>query len=287
MVATMKSIRTRTLAAASALLSAAILAPLPAAAETVRLGYDVFVGGVKLGRMTMETELQDRDYRIEVGARANDMLNRLVNWSYTAEAQGTLEPETGVVPDRFRSVRTLRNRSWEAETIFADGTVTHQQTPPQSEEDANAVPPDQRAGTMDLLSASVAIALAADQAGGDCTARLPVYDGRRRFDVVASPAKDRRLRRSSHNAFEGTALGCRIEIDPVSGFRQARRSNDDFWTIPRDGSRRGFDLWLGRPVEGGPLFPVRLEARELYYADVIGHLSSVERIPGDGARSTP
>lgn len=269
-------IKKRALAAAAALLT---LTTMPAAADTLRLGYDVYVGGVKLGRMSLETELAADQYRIEVGARANDLLNRLVNWSYSAEAEGALAGEHGVAPDRFRSVRTLRNRNWEAVLDYSGDTVTHSQTPPQSAEDENAVPPEDRPGTVDLLSASVAIARAAELAGDTCKARVPVFDGRRRYDVVAAPARDRKLKKNSYNAYEGPALGCRIEIDPVSGFRQARRENDDFWTVPRDGSRRGFDMWLGRPQADGPLVPVRLEAREMFYADIIGHLASVEVVP--------
>ncbi|WP_162937336.1 DUF3108 domain-containing protein [Indioceanicola profundi] len=266
-----------TMAAAAALLT---LSALPAAAETLRLGYDVYVGGISLGRMTLETELADDRYHVAVGARANDLLDRLVHWSYTAEANGALSGPAGVAPDRFTSLRTLRNRKWEAVLDYSGDTVTHHQTPPQSEEDENAVPPELRPGTVDLLSASVAIALSAEASGGSCEARVPVFDGRRRYDVLAEPGKNRQLKKNSYNAYEGEAIGCRIEIDPVAGFRQARRGNDDFWTIPRDGSRRGFDLWLGRPQEGGPLVPVRLEARELFYADIIGHLATIETVDG-------
>lgn len=256
-------------------------APSPAHASGdagLTLGYDIHVGGLKLGRMTLETRVEGDRYRVAVGARAADLLDRLVRWSYTAEAAGRFTPEGGVAPDRFSSDRTLRDRRWTARLDYdAAGRPTHTHVPPQSAEDEAAVPPEQRPGTVDLLSASAAIARAAEAKGGVCAARVPVYDGRRRYDVVASPAGERAIAAGRYGVFSGTAIGCRIEIHPVAGFRQARRNETDFWTVDPSGQPRGFDLWLGRPAPGDPLVPVRMEARELFYTRVIGHLAAIDR----------
>ncbi|WP_157999411.1 DUF3108 domain-containing protein, partial [Nitrospirillum viridazoti] len=160
----------RPLRAAALMLSAVVVplsGPLSAhAAETpqhLRLGYDVYVGGLKMGRMTLETEIKGEDYRVTVAADAGDMLARLIKWSYTAEADGRFGGVNGVAPRHFHSLRTLRDKRWDATLSYAapygthDTAVTFTQTPPPSPDDANAVPPDQRPGTVDLLSAAVAI----------------------------------------------------------------------------------------------------------------------------------
>jgi len=265
-------------------LAALTFAATPAPAETLapgtlKLGYDIYVGGLYLGRMTLNTRIDGDTYHLAVGAEANDLISAFVSWSYTAEAEGRFVGDTGVQPSRFASDRSLRDRRWTARLDYdARGNVTPSDDPPMSAEKRAEVPEDMRDGTMDLLSASAAIARAVDAAGGRCKARVPVYDGRRRYDVVAEPKKDRTIQRSRYSAYEGTGIGCAISIDPKAGFRKAKRRNDDFWTIPRDGERRGFTLYLGRPAPGDPLVPVRLEADELFYAEIIGHLADIERV---------
>lgn len=264
--------------------SVATAADMPSA---LKLGYDIHVGGILLGRMTLETILADGRYRIAVGARANDLLDRLVHWSYVAEATGRLDggppAAGGVAPGEFRSVRTLRDKRWVAALDYdAPGSAPrHLQVPPQSAEDENAVPAEQRPGTLDILSASVAIARATEANGGTCAAQTPVFDGRRRFDVVATPIGDRDLEPSGYSIFKGRAIGCRVDVVPVAGFRPARRNEMNFWTATEDGKPRGFDLWLGRPAPGDPLVPVRMEAKELFYTRVLGHLAAVDRTAPD------
>lgn len=260
-----------------------IAAPEHAPGRALALGYDVHVGGLRLGRMTLETRLHEGRYGITVGAKAADLLDRLVRWSYIAEAEGRLIDGGGVTPTAFRSERSLRDRRWSVRLDYdAEGRPTHIQVPPASKEDEDAVPPGLRPGTVDLLSAAVAIARTAEANGDTCEARIPVYDGRRRYDVVARPTGSRTLTPGSLGIFGGTAIGCRIEIHPVAGFRVARRNETNFWTIAPDGRPRAFDLWLGRPAPGDPLVPVRMEARELFYTRVVGHLAAIERqLPGD------
>ncbi|TWB47003.1 DUF3108 domain-containing protein [Nitrospirillum viridazoti] len=280
----------RPLRAAALMLSAVVVplsGPLSAhAAETpqhLRLGYDVYVGGLKMGRMTLETEIKGEDYRVTVAADAGDMLARLIKWSYTAEADGRFGGVNGVAPRHFHSLRTLRDKRWDATLSYAapygthDTAVTFTQTPPPSPDDANAVPPDQRPGTVDLLSAAVAISRHAE--GGDCASRLPVYDGRRRYDVLMESRPRRHIEKSDYTVFDGDAIGCHVAILPVAGFQPAGRGSQNFWTAAPDGKPRGFDLWVGRPIPGGPVVPVRLEAGELFFTHVIGHLVQVDVLP--------
>ncbi|WP_083901579.1 DUF3108 domain-containing protein [Azospirillum sp. B4] len=273
----------------AAVLTLAVLStPLDARAadappQHLRLGYDVYVGGLKMGRMTLETEISGPNYRVTVAAEAGDLLARLIKWSYTAEADGQFGGVNGVAPRHFHSLRTLRDKTWDATLAYAApyGTtqtaVTFTQTPPPSADDVNAVPPDQRPGTVDLLSAAAAISRHAES--GTCTSRLPVYDGRRRYDVLMEDRPARRIEKSDYTVFEGEAIGCRVSILPVAGFRPASRGSQNFWTAAPDGKPRGFDLWIGRPLPGGPVVPVRLEAGELFFTHVIGHLAQVEVLP--------
>lgn len=261
------------------LILALTLSAAPAAAETLRLGYDVHVGGVRLGRMSLETSVEGGRYRIGVAAKPGGLLGKLVKWTYAAESAGRVGGPAGVSPERFESTRTLRGKRFQAGLAYRpDGTVLPSHDPPQSEEDAAAVPPEHRPGTVDLLSASAAVSLSAEAAGDRCGTRVPVYDGRRRYDVVAAATEPRRIGKSDEDAFVGEAQGCRVEIHPVSGFRKAKGRGDSFWTIAADGKPRHLDLWLGRPVPGGPLVPVRLEADDVFYADIVGRLVSVERV---------
>ena len=110
---------------------------------------------------------------------------------------------------------------------------------------------------MDPISAMLNLvhAVARD---GRCAGRVPVFDGRRRFDLAARDLGEQDLVRSGVASFEGLARRCRVTFEPVTGFWR-----DERWEQPKTSE---IEIFLATVVPGGPPVPVRLEAENAFGA---------------------
>ncbi len=157
--------------------------------------------------------------------------------------------------------------------------------PPSDEDDRDVVPEAARLGTVDPVSAIYGLVL--DSEDG-CSGRRAVFDGRRRYDIVAQDRGEGTVPPSSYAVYDGPARLCRLTIEKVEGF----------WT-KYDMKRRypdTVDVWLAKVARDLPALPVRLEAETLIGALRV-HLTDVQRgraadlpasglFPLEAARST-
>ncbi len=154
-------------------------------------------------------------------------------------------------------------------TYADDGPPEVRAVPALGEDDRAVVPASARLGTVDPLSGIFDLLQAED---GGCLGSVPVFDGRRRYDVVGTPMGQRVIPESSYTAYEGPADGCRLRIEPVSGF----------WRKFDEESRYAGSLrvWTAPVAEDLPPVPVRVEA-ETGFRAIRVHLTAIHR--GDSA----
>ena len=257
----------------------------PARAEApagVAASYDLYVSGLRIASAVAYIQMSDEDYQVTVTAEPRGVLRIFGTWSFTAEAEGTMntvpaadgEAEiTEPAPEVFSVVNTRPGESKTRTVTFnPDGTVSVEMDP---FEDGDPVPEELQRGTVDPVTAVVDV-LSAVAGGQSCGAELPVFDGRRRFDVRVNSLGGRDLAPSDYSAFSGRAVRCRIRLQPVAGAFQDGDS-DAFWRrdiTPEEQRRRALDIYLAAPTEGGPVVPVRVEGRSLRGL-VFLHLSGI------------
>ncbi|MGR0185813.1 DUF3108 domain-containing protein [Azospirillum aestuarii] len=250
------------------------LFPLPALAQRWQLDYRVHVGGVAVLDAWAELTLTEGRYSVQVNAATDGFLGRLFPWDTQSLSVGTVRPD-GVAPIRHTQSGVLRGSPRTVTLDYGpDGSVRTQVSPPPEEEDRAPVPEALSRQTRDPLSGVVELLLATLHGGG-CQRTVPIYDGRRRYDMIFTDRGMTMVGMSRHSVFSGAARQCRVSHTPIAGYERTPRQ--PFWQ--RGGNREErppVDLWIA-PVEGaGPPLPVRLET-DSGFGGVVVHLTAVRK----------
>lgn len=236
------------------LIALALLLPASAQAATLEMEFAAYSGGLSLARGSVVLdEASGGRYRARLLAEASSWLSLFTNFRYSAESQGVLG-EASVRPDSFRGERRLRRKNDVMALAFRPDDVEVRAEPPLSPDKAARVPAESRRGSVDPLSVGAAVILTASRAGG-CGGRYPVFDGRRRYDVIMKPKGREELPPSRYRIAVGTAEVCAVTIHPVAGF-QTDRDPAKFFA---DGQDRHATVWFGRNGPGGRVVPVTVE----------------------------
>ncbi len=255
-----------------------LLAAAPAAkgAEPVpalSLTYAVHVGGVHVLDADAEMALGADGYRAGLKMQTDGFLGRVAQWKTDVRAQGQL---SGPLP---RPRQFTAHGSWRDQPRLTtvdytpDGVPTLTLADPEPEKDREPVPADLRLGTVDPVSAIVAVL---DQVArkGDCDITIPVYDGRQRYDLIFATQGETVLSASDLSVYAGPATACSVKYKPLAGRWKENRSRDR----DREGAKRKdvpVTLYIAPAIAGGPPVPVRLEMESMLGAVKV-HLASVK-----------
>jgi hypothetical protein len=147
--------------------------------------------------------------------------------------------------------------------------------PPPDRDGRAGVAAAEVAGTVDLASAILALSLGVE-AGRGCARLVPVFDGRRRYDLVVERIGFELVGRFGQAGPDRRALKCRVSMVRRSGFKHDPDHGGD------DGAGRTALLWLARAGDGLPPVPVRIEL-ETRWGLVIAHLIRVRAAPAGAA----
>ena len=199
-----------------------------------KLDYRVYFGrvyGAKLGlTVKFDTAAYDSDaaaydlrataYAVQVKLKTTG-LAKVARWKATAYSRGTLLSGE-VVPVRagYRSRQWTRKRL--VELGFDEGTPKLVRMKPRKK---SKVPPSQLKGALDPAGALLAVLSRVD-AGRVCDLRIPVFDGRRLYELVGETDGDGagRLRADRYSPFAGPTVDCRVRLEKKAGFK--RKSGD-------------------------------------------------------------
>lgn len=264
---------------ACASLFAAALVSAPAAADANRfditLEYEAYFGGFHVASARTQIDRRSDAYLVEAAARARGMLDWYSGWRGVAASKGRLGPEGTVQPDRHNNEGVwdggTRMRSLD---FRPDGTVEVQLVEEDDDDDdddaVTSVPPESIPGSVDPISAILSLAELMRR-GGTCDGTIPVYDGKRRYDLTVRQDGSRTFSPNSYTIFSGEAVACRVDFDRIGGFRIERSKYSR--------TARERIVWVGQPFEDAPPIPVRVDV-ETAYGNLVIHLTAA-RLGGE------
>lgn len=256
--------------------------PVVAAGENSRnsLAFEIFLAGFSVGEVKLTAEFERDRYELTAFTRNTGLLRLLAGFKSRARTVGRLSG-TEASPEEHRADnvwvgerRRVRNRYRE------DGGISVEVVPPPDEDGREAVAPETRSNAIDPLSAGLTASLRA--AGPEaCRDRIPVFDGRRRYDLAFERVAEEFV---AVEAYSGQALRCRVTLVRIAGF--SRRP----W-LPRAQTPEVASLWFAKASPLLPPLPVLLKT-DIGLGSVEVRLVSVasERqaaLAGDGAKSKP
>jgi hypothetical protein len=249
----------------------ALPSPIPAV-PPVTVTYDVYVGGVHLMTADVTFEEKASRYRARVLGRTAGLWYRLFPWDTELKVEGRIRGDR-FVPSEFytRDVWGHKPRvTWLH--FLKNGDVKPAFDPPNTDKNRGEITLRQRRGSLDPVTGLLQL-LAHVAVYNSCDVTVPIFEGKRRFDIAGVDVGREAVDDGDYSAFKGVARTCDADFTMVAG-EWKDRPPDRFWTRDgHDNSREPFHIWLGSPAEGLPEMAVRLESGSVWGL-IVMHLSS-------------
>ena len=221
-----------------------------ASARTLHLGYEAYAGGLHV--MTIEVGVDERSagYRITTDLRTRGIADFFIGMQIHSESTGDIR-NGHLMPVRYRNQGKFGKRqSSLVVTPQPNGGFWVEATPPPDKDETRTpIPATSLAGAIDPLAAILRASRIIAESGS-CRQRVPVFDGRRRYDLVFTDQGERTLQPTRYSVFSGPARLCHVRQERIGGF-----------LVSDSGSDGGLEsaLWIAAPLPGAPPVPVRLE----------------------------
>ncbi len=245
------------------------------AAERAILDYKVYFGGFAAVALEIDVARSAEQYRISTTVRTLGIVDKLFPWTMRAHSRGRLAGAE-LRPEAAGHISAWRGRERIVDVRYRDGRPIVARLVPTPERDERVPVSDEDIrGTVDLASAVLSLSLAVE-AGRGCAGRVPVFDGRRRYDLVAERIGIEPVRRFGRPGDVPRALKCRVTMERRSGFRKIadHEDSDGDGHDGKGSARRGGTVWLAPAGAGMPPVPVRVEV-ETKWGMIMAHLIGV------------
>ncbi|MCC6469136.1 MAG: DUF3108 domain-containing protein [Alphaproteobacteria bacterium] len=215
----------------------------------LRLRYDAYIGGIRVLSIATEARYDAQAYSLEVAARTVGIVGWVGDWKGDSLTRGGVMGRA-LRPALHRADSTWRGAPRLVELSYgADGTVRTRVEPPPEQDNREKVPEAETKGTIDTLTAIVAL-VRRFGSDGQCAGDWKLFDGRRRFDVMVYDAGEAALEPSNYSAYAGPARKCRVTTRRVAGY----------WKGQADTAEQTGYVWMAPLGEGRAPVPVRAEA---------------------------
>jgi hypothetical protein len=223
----------------------AVARSAPAQDFTVDLGYEVRYGPLRVLSMELESAVAGDRYRATTAFKTEGLIDHFFSWRAESESHGRREGSV-FQPEWHRASGTYRGERRTVEIDYRhDGAVDAHVTPPPEDDAREGVPEALQRETVDPLTASL---LTVET---KCRGRLPVFDGRRRYDLRLEELAPATVPASRGALYTGSARRCRATVEALAGLWR-----DD----PRKtGKPTILDLWIASPGDRLPTVPVYIE----------------------------
>ena len=242
----------------------------PSAERDVRLVYAVHIGGIHTVDLKIDLALGTDSYKVNLSSEVQGLVRLFLPWSLRVQSKGRVAEE-GLVPQSAHTESSWRGKRRWRTLEYREGRPVLVSVEPKRK--TSAVPPDQLLGSVDVATAILTVARSVPSERS-CAMRVPIYDGRRRFDAVIEAHGVDELPRSSRSAYSGKAVVCDLAIEMLHG----RRKKTDYGGLA--GGEKTMTFWFARLFEDVYPLPVRVQL-DTDLGGVIGHLTSA-RMEGAG-----
>jgi hypothetical protein len=234
--------------------------------------YDVYVGGFHLVAAQIWFEEQKNAYHVVVKAGTEGFWGWLLPWNTILDARGRINGDRLEPKDFFTRDEWAHKPKITKLHFNGKGDVVPEFDPPNTDKNREIVTKEQRQGALDPITALLQM-LAHVAVDKSCAIPVPVFDGKRRFDIVGRDAGYEITENEDYGVYSGKARLCGADFKMISG-EWKDREHANFWKkTETEAGREPFHIWLASPAKGLPELPVRLESTSVAGLVVV-HLSS-------------
>jgi hypothetical protein len=212
----MKRVVPLLLAVLAALIGSGLAAPRAEAWPTVvRATYDVNFNGLNVGTFEFQAHTEDRSYTLTGSAQLTLLL---FTWIGEIRTFGLLSNQIPR-PAAFSFEFQANGKTGSTRMDFAGGNITDvkHQPPPQTKPDTVPVREQHLRSVLDPLSAVLVVASYSNP--DPCDRRLPIFDGRERFDLVMTYKGQTPVSEQQPSGQPAIAHVCRVKYRPIAGHK--------------------------------------------------------------------
>jgi hypothetical protein len=231
--------------------------------KPILVTYDVYVGGVHFLTADALFQEENKKYHTIVRAHTYGFWHKMLPWDNMLDATGTISGDH-LVPGDYHTRDVFKNKTKTSHLIFdGKGGVTAEYDPPSHDENRDIVTPEQRKGAFDPVTALLQM-LASSAIQKNCAVTVPVFDGKRRFDISSTDSGIDTIDEEGYSVYKGPAHMCDATFNMVAGaWKEGERSG--FWKLnEKEAGREPFHIWLATLSPDLPELPVRLESGSVW-----------------------
>jgi hypothetical protein len=200
-------------------------------ASQLQVAMTIYAGGITLGKMDMDATLRGADYHVV----SNLTTSGVVNAFWQSEIQATSSGKVGAhafTPALYDSYDTRATRKQQVSLSYDGDAPPRLFAEPVYSTTGFEVKPDDTKGTLDPLSAITFIFSGVGaSAANPCALSVPVFDGRRRYNVEMSKVRDIDIH-MDNGLYQGKGVQCDVKYRQIAGFRpRVLKSNESFPVI--------------------------------------------------------
>jgi hypothetical protein len=245
--------------------------------------YDIYVGGFHLVQTRVWFEEQKNDYHVVVKAGTHGFWGWLIPWETTLDAYGFIKGDR-LEPKEFYSHDEWGHKLRITKIHYnAKGDAVPEFDPPNHDENREIVTPEERKNSLDPVTALLQM-LAHVAVQKSCAIPVPVFDGKRRFDITGRDEGTGVTEGEEYGVYSGNARLCGADFKMISG-EWKDREHANFWKkTETEAGRDPFLIWLAPPAPGLPEMPVRLESGSVAGLVVV-HLASWKYVTAEEIKS--
>jgi hypothetical protein len=184
---------------------------------TVRAVYEVSFNGFTVGTFEFVSQSEDQSYTLTGTAQLSLLLGAFT-WIGETRAFGLMSEDTPRPAAFTFDFRANDKKGW-TKIDFANGGVFEVRHSPPARFKPDTVPlRDQHLkGVLDPLSAILVVARYANP--DPCDHRLPIFDGKERFDLVLSYKGQVKVSEQQPSGQPAIAHVCRVQYRPIAGHK--------------------------------------------------------------------
>lgn len=228
--------------------SAVYLSVIDARAATsdakIHVVYKVSFRGFDLGDFKIWSNFSKRKYNMIGEIKLSFLTGLLFKWTGTSESSGALRSGKPK-PATFSFNYKTRRKSAKLDMQFSKNSVSQIVAVPPNKPSSKRVPVEGKhmRGVIDPLSALMSLTLIRPSSASGkkvCKRRLPIFDGKERYDLVLSHKKTVQLKDDRFKSYNGPAHVCRVKYVPIAGHKPHRKThkfmakteNIEVWLVP-------------------------------------------------------
>jgi hypothetical protein len=218
-------------------------------ASSVNAVYHIHWLGAYIGDFKVRSSITNRQYSLQANADISVFFGA-VSWQGITSSHG-LMTANGPVPQAYSFRYSTSDRHEAIELRFQQRMVQDIIINPPQHPGSRNVPitAADLQNVVDPLSAIILLSQArlSRNNGDACNKRLPIFDGKIRYDLVFSAKGTRAI--GNTGKLHGTAYVCRVSYVPIAGHKPGKQGAD-YAT-----GNTGIEVWLVPLPEAGLLVP--------------------------------